>query len=104
MSTPIIKPNVRKAWWDDSLNILKSISIDAHNNWVESGKLKQGPVFLEKQKAKLSYKKRIAENKNKCQDDISESLQNRLLDSDQISFWKIWKKEFGIKSKISNCI
>ena len=40
LSMPIIKPNVRKAWWDDSLNILKSISIDAHNNWVESGRLK----------------------------------------------------------------
>ena len=59
---------------------------------------------MEKQKAKLLYKKCIADNKRKYDDHISESLQNKMLDSDQISFWKIWHKEFGLKSKNSVCI
>jgi hypothetical protein len=101
---PVVRPNMRKHWWDDSLTVLKTYSIEAHSNWVASGRPTHGTVFMEKQKAKLLYKKRIAENKKKCEDNISESLQNKMLDSDQISFWKIWKKEFGLKSKNSVCI
>ena len=55
---------------------------------------KQGDVFMEKQKAKLLYKKRIADNKKLGLDVISDSLQNKLMDSDQISFWKIRRKKF----------
>ena len=35
---------------------------------------------------------------------MSDSLQNLLLDNDQISFWKLWRKKFGSKTKQSNCI
>ena len=101
---PIIKPNVRKPWWDETLSLLKALSIETHDIWVDSGRPLQGPIFLEKQRSKLLYKKRIAENKKLSEDNISNSLQKRLLDSDQISFWKIWHKEFGKKPKVSNCV
>jgi hypothetical protein len=103
-AVPTVKPNVRKPWWDETLSFLKSLSIEAHQNWVEAGRPKQGDVFMEKQKAKLLYKKRIADNKKLGLDVISDSLQNKLMDSDQISFWKIWRKEFGSRTKNSNCI
>ena len=42
--------------------------------------------------------------KNAIQNKLTDSLQNRLLDNDQANFWKIWKKKFGSKLKITNCI
>ena len=103
-TVPAIKANLRKPWWDDTLSTLKELSIQTHTAWVDAGRPPQGTLFLEKQKAKLQYKKQIAENKIKSQFNLSDSLQNRLLDNDQISFWKIWRKNFGAKVKVSNCI
>ena len=53
---PVVRPNMRKHWWDDSLTVLKTYSIEAHSNWVASGRPTHGTVFMEKQKAKLLYK------------------------------------------------
>ena len=103
-TVPIIKSNLSKPWWNDELNKLKGLSIITHKAWIDAGRPSQGAVFIEKQKAKSDYKKRIAENKNNTQNNLTESLQNRLLDNDQTNFWKIWKKKFGSKIKVTNCI
>ena len=103
-TVPIIKSSLSKPWWDDELNRLKQLSIITHSKWVDAGRPPQGTFFAEKQDAKANYKKRIADNKKNIQIDLTDSLQNRLLDNDQLSFWKIWKKKFGSKIKVSNCI
>jgi len=60
--------------------------------------------FLAKKQAKANYRKSIADNKKSATSTISNSLQNLLLDSDQINFWKIWHKKFGSKAKSATCI
>ena len=66
-TVPIIKSNLSKPWWNDELNKLKGLSIITHKAWVDAGRPSKGAVFIEKQKAKSDYKKRIAENKNNIQ-------------------------------------
>jgi hypothetical protein len=103
-SVPFIKANVRKPWWDASLNNLKALSIHSHSIWIEAGRPRHGDIFSEKQKAKFNYKKRILENKRNNEFNVSDTLQNMLLDNDQLSFWKIWRKKFGAKIKPASCI
>ena len=103
-AAPIKQSSFRKPWWDDVLDNLKAISIEAHRQWIDAGRPLDGPLFVNKQKAKSNYRKRIADNKNSTNHEVSNSLQNLLLNSDQIKFWKVWHNKFGKKSKNTNCI
>jgi len=36
-SVPVRQGSFRKPWWNDSLDYLKSISIETHEQWIEAG-------------------------------------------------------------------
>ena len=86
-----------KYWWDEELDILKTNSMQSHNQWIEAGKPKHGPIFMQKYQSKSAYKIAIRSkrnNENRC---FSNSLHESLLNKDQHGFWRSWKSKFGKK-------
>ena len=62
---PRVKRGVEKSWWSHELSEAKRRCLDAHNLWKDAGSPRHGPIFLEKQSAKLLYKKLLKQSKDK---------------------------------------
>ena len=56
---PLIPYNCLKAYWNDDLDKLKSISIDMHNLWRSIGSPRHGVMNAARLKFKLDYKQAI---------------------------------------------
>ena len=94
---PRVKPGVQKVWWSHELSEAKRRCVDAHNLWKDSGSPRHGPTFMEKQSAKLSYKRLLRNSKGKVSSDKFDNMSYSLLSKDQGRFWRDWKTLNGCK-------
>ena len=84
-----------KSFWSDELTQLKQKSLDAHNLWKSCNCPRNGPIFDEKIRCNLNYKKQLRKSKSNTDHESSEHLTNNLLDKDGNSFWKSWNQVNG---------
>jgi hypothetical protein len=89
-SVPNIPFNSLKAFWNDELDRLKSISIDMHKLWRQIGSPHSGLINAERIKAKLAYKSAIKLNEFNYERQYADELNNKLLNKDSKNFWKCW--------------
>jgi hypothetical protein len=87
-----------KFWWDEEGDALKNDSIVTHRNWCAVGRPKTGVLFDAKKKAKSRYKLYLRQHMQMKNDEVSNSLHDSLINKDQSTFWKVWKKKFGVKN------
>ena len=101
---PRVKPGIEKSWWSHELDEAKQRCLEAHNLWKDAGSPRHGSLFLEKQSAKLLYKKLLRKQKgNVCKKKFDDMALN-VLSKDQDAFWKGWKSLNGCKNKIPSNI
>jgi hypothetical protein len=93
MCIPYIAGNVVKPWWNSLLSELKRQAIISHNEWIEAGKPRHGPIYENRTKIKLKYKLEIKQTKTNAQNKISNDLQESLMNKNQVEFWKTWKNK-----------
>ena len=67
-------------------NILKQASIDSNRLWTASGKPRHGPIFDNRQKARLQYRNRIREGKRINDQFYTNELHDGLLRKDGPAF------------------
>ena len=95
---------MRKGYWNDELNDLKSDSIAAHNFWNSNGRPRVGPIFEAKKNTYYRYKLRVRADKRNFNQDRADSLNVDLLDGDHHKFWKSFKHFNYCKSSQSTHI
>ena len=88
---PCIPQNCLKPWWNSELNELKKQSIMSHSIWLQSGKPRDGPLFVNKNKDKLNYKFKLKKQQKESESIISNNLQESLISKNSKCFWKTWK-------------
>jgi len=94
---PVEKHNFRKFWWSQELDALKQHSIISHQNWIHANRPTQGPIYIEKCRAKAAYRNCIRNNQKVENDNVSNSLHDALVTKSQQMFWKTWNSKFGKK-------
>ena len=62
---PRCKPGVRKHFWSDELDQLKTDSFNAFRLWEDVGRPKHGTVYLNKVSCSLNYKRALRRPKSK---------------------------------------
>ena len=77
------------------MDVAKHKSLDAHGVWLDTGKPRSGPIFLEKFRANSEYKSLLRRSKAHSDRDISDSLATDLLSSNNQSFWRKWNNLRG---------
>ena len=65
------------------LSELKQQAVISHNEWIEAGKPRQGPIYENRTKIKLKYKLKQTKNnaQNKIANDLQESLMKKIKNS-----------------------
>ena len=58
------------------------------------GKPKHGPIFENRQKSRLLYRKRIRDGKLLEKSSFSDNLHSSLASKNNVDFWKLWKDKF----------
>jgi len=104
---PVRRKCFYKFWWDEELDTLKEAAIDSNRLWKAAGKPRSGPVFDNRQHARLLYRKRIREGKRMNDLVYTNELNDSLLRKDSPAFWKCWRSKFekGNKSmEVDGCV
>ena len=96
---PKKKCNFFKHWWDDEFNEAKKRSITSHRLWVENGKPRAGPVYLDMVKCRNDYKLMIKSKERDGKNHFSNELSDALQCKNTSSFWKSWKSKFRNNKK-----
>ena len=89
---PRCKPGVRKHFWSDELDQLKTDSFNAFRLWEDVGRPKHGTVYLNKVSCSLNYKRALRRAKSKKDLGHGEILSDYLTHGDDNMFWKTWRK------------
>ena len=87
--------NFFKFWWSQELDVLKDNAIASCKAWKESGRPRNGPIFLQYKRDKLVYKKSIREHRATETTTYTNELHEALLSKSGQDFWKVWKSKFG---------
>ena len=98
---PHCKKGFFKFWWDEEMQLLKDASIESNEAWKAAGKPRNGPVFVERQRCKMQYRKRLRENLNSETTCYTNDLHEALLNKNGPTFWNIWHSKFESRSKPS---
>jgi len=98
---PQASEHLYKHWWTEDLDDMKRRAIDSYSIWLSAGKPRSGPLFDLKTKDKLRYKKAILKSKTKNDGDISDKLNDHLLQKNGPAFWKMWNNKVDNKSQKS---
>ena len=86
-----------KFWWNNSLNDLKKEQFTSHKAWLDNGKPKFGPHYIQKLAAKKRYKAAIFKCRTEAKASVTDRLQENLVATNTKHFWKIWKSSFKSK-------
>ena len=86
LCVPSIPINSLKAFWNDELDRLKSISIDMHKLWRQIGSPRNGLINAERLKAKSAYKSAIKLNEFNYERQHADKLHCKLLNKDTKKF------------------
>ena len=71
---PSCRKNILKFWWNEELELLKKESIETNTVWTALGKPRQGPIFQNRNAARLRYRNKIRE----CQHNEDNFYSNEL--------------------------
>ena len=93
---PKFKKGIEKGWWNSDVERAKDDCIEAYNLWRDNGRPMSGPVFLEKSRTKLFYKRLLKQAK--CNEDAEkfDKMASQLAEKNSTGFWKGWKQLNGI--------
>ena len=91
-SLPRRRRGISKGYWSDELTELKQKSFDAFSLWELAGSPKNGPIFQEKENARLNYKRCLRKSKRNDVDSISHKLSHGLNGGDFGTFWKEYRR------------
>ena len=53
---PVYRSDFFKPWWDGELEEAKTISVQAHRDWITMGKPREGIFFVNMYKKRYEYK------------------------------------------------
>jgi len=87
-----------KFWWSQELTLLREHAIESARAWKDSGRPRNGPIFLKYKQCKLLYKRRIKEEQARENVEFSNDLHDALLQKSGKEFWKCWKSKFPNKN------
>ena len=90
---PYTKANVYKQWWDDNLNTLKHNCMKSHQEWIDAGKPRFGPIFEKRNSDKRLYRDLIKARKFEAKQNVSDSLLQSLYNAKTNKFWGTWKNK-----------
>ena len=97
---PKMPCNCLKAFWNDELDRLKTISIDMHVLWRSVGSPRHGIINAARLTAKLDYKQAIKQAEYNYEQNNADELNQRSADMDSKNFWKTWNAKY--KHNVSN--
>jgi hypothetical protein len=90
--------NFFKFWWTQELDVLKEHAIASCKVWKETGRPRNGAIFLQYKRDKLLYEKSIREQRASETTSYTNDLHEALLSKSSQDFWKVWKSKFGNNS------
>ena len=93
-----------KGFWTESLTRFKNDSINSHRQWEQAGRPSSGPSFESKKSSHFIYKAELRRQQRLSAAEKNEALRKNLLDKDNVSFWKDWKKASQIRCPLVNRI
>jgi len=70
-----------------------------HNNVVNAGRPRSGPIFLARNQAKYKFRLHIKNCKEKEKLLVTDKLSSELCSKNPKSFWKTWKSKFKVKDR-----
>ena len=91
---PLIPYNCLKAYWNDDLDKLKSISIDMHNLWRSIGSPRHGVINAARLKSKLDYKQAIKRSAAEFEQTNADELNDHFIHKSTNNFWKCWNSKY----------
>ena len=93
-----VKKNFLKFWWCQELDELKEKAIGSCRLWRDAGKPRNGQLHEKYIRDKLSYKKRIREERNRETSCFTNDLHEALLHKSGQDFGKSWNSKFEQKN------
>jgi hypothetical protein len=84
-----------KPFWSVELSKLKMASVEAHTNWVNGKRPRNGSLHEAYVLCKAKYKKGIRSAKRAMNRQADLLLVDALSEGDSKSFWTRWNKQFG---------
>jgi hypothetical protein len=93
-----VKKDFLKFWWCQELDDLKEKAILSCRLWKDAGKPRNGQIHGKYIRDKLSYKKRIREERSREANCFSNDLHDALLHKSGKDFWKSWNSKFKSKN------
>ena len=89
-SLPRKQTGVEKDWWSPELTQLRDQSIAIKQLWLNEGRPRQGPTYLERLRVRASYKNAIRLAKKAPKQAVWNRLHSAMAVQDTDSFWKYW--------------
>jgi len=99
--------NFYKFWWNEELSLLKKAAVETNKIWKATGKPRSGPIFNNRQKSRIQYRKRLRECEQQSTLSYSNDLHDALLNKNGAAFWKCWHSKFKGSTKcveVDNCV
>lgn len=96
-----VKKNFLKFWWSQELDELKEKAMASCRLWKDAGKPRNGRMRDIYIRDKLTYKKRIREERNQEINCFSNDLHEALQCKSGKDFWRSWNSKFNTKKGIS---
>jgi hypothetical protein len=75
-------------WWSQELTLLKEYAIESARAWKDSGRPRNGLIFLKYKQCKLVYQRCIKEEQAWENFEFSDDLHKALLQKSGKEFWK----------------
>ena len=92
---PKTKTGVEKDWWTAELTNIRNQSIDIQSLWIQEGRPRHGPTYLERLRVRAQYKRCIREAKRAPKQAAWNKLHSAMETRDTNSFWKWWRSVYG---------
>ena len=93
-SLPQKQNGVEKDWWTPELTQLRDQSIAIQHLWLNEGRPRQGPTYLERLRVRASYKNAIRHAKKAPKQAVWNRLHTSMASQDTNSFWKYWRSVY----------
>jgi len=77
-----------KYCWNEELTLLKGIACDADKVWKAVGKPRSGPIFTNRQRSRLDYRRLIKERQQSPTLCYTNDLHEAFLNKNGTAFWK----------------
>ena len=94
-SLPRRRSGVEKDWWTSELTQLRDQSISIQQLWLNEGRPRQGPTYLERLRVRAAYKHAIRLAKKAPKQAAWNRLHTSMAAQDTTSFWKCWRSVYS---------